>query len=344
MTTSMPRRWGIVLLVLAMMGWPLVFPEADIYFQVLGMACFYGMLAVAWNIFALTGGISLGHAAFFGLGAYGSALLCHYCHWPPYLTAPLGALLGAGYGLVWSVVFKSLRGPYLGLATLAAMEIPRVIVDNWDSLTFGSLGIVGIPSLPTLQMGGVEVAVGASLRAQYYFLLILMLLATALHRWAIQSRWGWALRAIRENETAAEMLGVAVERHRRQALLVSAYLTGLGGALYAHILGLIEPALVFSLHISALPLVFSIFGGRYQFFGPILGALTLYPLEQLMLQPRLPSGHAAIYGLMIMITIFFLPRGLAAWFGNRPSGLTAFLGGGRGASGPPALPSNKNFL
>jgi branched-chain amino acid transport system permease protein len=293
--------------------WPLILPEADLYYQVLGMACFYGVLAIAWNIYALSGAISLGHAAFFGLGAYGSALLNHYLQWSPALTIPLGALVGAAYGAVWGLSFKNLRGVYLGLATLASVEIPKVIIDNWGSFTFGSLGIVGIASLPAVRLGGWEMAWGSSLKAQYYLLLALLLLAAFLHRFSLFSRWGWALRAMRENETAAAMLGIDIWRYRCQALLVSSYATGICGALYAHLIGLIEPGLVFNLHISALPLVLSIFGGRFQVLGPILGALILYPLDQLVLQPWLPTGHAAVYGLVIILAIFFCPKGVTPW-------------------------------
>jgi branched-chain amino acid transport system permease protein len=306
-------RLVAVAVAIALAIWPLVFDEADFYYQIFGMACFYGVLAIAWNIYALSGAISLGHAAFFGLGAYGSALLCHYLQWSPIITIPLGALAGAAFGVLWGVFFRNLRGVYLGLATLASVEIPKVIIDNWGSLTFGSLGIVGIAGLPAISLAGLELAFGTSLKAQYYLLLLFLALAGLLHCYSLYSRWGWALRAIRENETAAAVAGVDIFRRRFQALLLSSYVTGLCGALYAHLLGLIEPALVFNLHISALPLVLSIFGGRFAVLGPVLGALVLYPLDQLVLQPRLPTGHAAVYGLVIILTIFFFPKGVATW-------------------------------
>ena len=89
------------------------------------------------------------------------------------------------------------------------------------------------------------------------------------------------------------------------------------GAVYAHLVGLLEPSLVFNLHISAMPLVLSIFGGRYQYYGPILGALILYPLDQLIFHPWLPAGHSALYGVVIMLTILFVPHGIAAWLQQR---------------------------
>jgi branched-chain amino acid transport system permease protein len=294
--------------------WPVLIPDASLYFLVFGMACFYATLAMAWNIYALTGQLSLGHAAFFGLGAYGAVLLEQYLHWPVYVCILMGGLAGAAYGVLWSLTFNRIRGPYFALATLASMEIPKVIIDNWDSFTSGSLGIVGISRLPAWVIGNLRIAWGEDLRAQYYLLLILMLLVGLIHQRTMSSKWGWRLRAIREEEQAAAMLGVNVWGGRFQALLLSSYLTSLCGGLYAHIVGLIEPALVFNLQLAAFPLVLTLFGGRFQFFGPVLGAFILYPLDQLILQPLLPQGHAAIYGLIIIMTIIFFPRGVAQWF------------------------------
>jgi branched-chain amino acid transport system permease protein len=293
--------------------WPLLIPDAPLYYQVFGMACLYGTLALAWDLYALSGSISLGHAAFFGLGAYGSALLSYYWHWSTFLTILLGPLASLGFALAWSLCFRRLRGVYLGLASLAAVEIPKVIIDNWDNLTFGSMGITGLARLPTLTFGGWQVDLGADLKAQYYLLLFLVLAAALLLRQVMASRWGWGLRALRENETAAAAVGIRVNRERTKALLGSAYLTGICGAFYVHLLGLVEPPLVFSLHISALPLIFGIFGGLGRFYGPVLGALILYPLEQLVFQPLFPRGHAGVYGLVIILTILFFPQGAAVW-------------------------------
>ena len=298
---------------LIMALWPLLFPDAPLYYQVFGVACLYGTLALAWNLYALSGAISLGHAAFFGLGAYGSALLNYYGHWSTVATILVGPLASLMFALLWAFFFRRLRGVYLGLASLAAVEIPKVVIDNWDSLTFGSMGMTGLSKLPTLSLGGWQVALGSDLKAQYYLLFFLVLLAALFLKQTMESRWGWALRALRENETAACAIGIAANRERTMALLGSAYLTGICGALYVHLLGLVEPPLVFSLHISALPLIFSIFGGRSRCYGPVLGALVLYPLEQLVFQPLFPRGHAGIYGVVIILTILFFPQGIAVW-------------------------------
>jgi branched-chain amino acid transport system permease protein len=302
------------LIILSLLGlWPFFVTNGAIYFRVFAMAFLYSALAFSWNLYALTGSISLGHAAFFGLGAYGSALANHYWALSPCVTIPLGGILGAAYGILWSAVFKKLRGPYFALATLASVEIPKVLIDNWESFTYGSLGLVGIASLPSFQVGDMVFDFGENLRSQYYLLFSSMLLIGWIHHKAIVSRWGWAIRAIREDEIAASSLGVNVFGVRFQALVVSAFFTGLCGAVYAHLIGLIEPPLVFNLHISALPLVLSIFGGRYQPYGPFLGALILYPLDQLLFHSWLPAGHAVVYGMVIVITILCFPQGIAAW-------------------------------
>jgi branched-chain amino acid transport system permease protein len=312
------KKAFLLLVALILLGGPLCFPRAELYFLVFSFACFYAILAMAWNIFALSGLLSLGHGAFFGLGAYAAVLLEQYWQLPVYPAILAGGLVGGLYGVLWGLAFKRLRGAYFALASLASLEIPRVIVDNWDSLTSGSLGLVGISRLPGLSLGAFSFPVGASLRAQYYFLFGCMVVVAIIHYRAIGSRWGWGLRAIRENEMAAGVLGVNVFGYRFLALGLSAFLTGVCGGLYAHLMGLIEPAMVFSLQVAAFPLVLSFFGGRFAVLGPICGALLLYPLDQLVLQPWLPQGHAAIYGLVIILTIFFFPQGLAPWLWHRP--------------------------
>lgn len=303
----------ILAVAAALIAWPVSFSGSGIHYRVLGMACFYGALALSWNIFALTGTISLGHAAFFGLGAYGSALACQYWHSSPYVTILAGGTIGSIYGFLWHLAFRKLRGAAFALATLASVEIPKVIIDNWDGLTSGSLGLVGIAGLPPMNLGGITFKLDEDLQAQYYFLLILALVVICIHVAAVSSRWGWAIRSVREDEIAASTLGVDVRGIRLRALCVSAFLTGLCGAVYAHVMGSIEPSLVFSLHFSALPLVLSIFGGRYQAFGPFVGALILYPADQLLFHSWLPAGHAVLYGLVMIVAILFLPHGIGEW-------------------------------
>jgi branched-chain amino acid transport system permease protein len=313
MVKPVRSQFVIPAIAFALMVWPLLISGSGLHYRVMGMACFYGALALSWNIFALTGAISLGHAAFFGLGAYGSALLSHYWHWSPHFTIFLGGAIGGIYGVVWHVTFRRLRGAAFALATLASVEIPKVIIDNWDSLTSGSLGLVGIASLTSAGLLSMGMESGEGLQTQYYLLLLGALVVACIHAGAVSSKWGWAIRAVREDEVAASTLGLNVPRIRLLTLSLSAFLTGLCGAVYAHLMGFIEPALVFSLHFSALPLMLSIFGGRYQAFGPFLGALIIYPVDQLMFHSWLPAGHGALYGLVMVFSILFFPHGIGEW-------------------------------
>jgi branched-chain amino acid transport system permease protein len=300
--------------LLVLIGWPMSGLSTDTHHRVLGLAFFHGALAVAWNLCALTGAVSLGHAAFFGLGAYAAGLAGHYWQLSPFLGILLGGLMGGLYACLWAVFFKDLRGARLALASLASVEIPKAIADNWDSLTGGSLGLVGIRTLPTLRLGTWEIAWGIDLKAQYFLLLAFMIGMAVVHSWSIRSRWGWAIRCVRENEQAAASLGVDVAAVRARSMVLSGFFAGVCGGLYAHLMGLIEPGLVFSLHLSAMPLVLCFFGGRYEIFGPLVGALILYPVDQLLLHSLLPVGHAGLYGLVIITSFFFFPRGIAAWF------------------------------
>jgi branched-chain amino acid transport system permease protein len=300
--------------LLVLIGWPLSGLSTDTHHRVLGMAFFYGALAVAWNLSALTGAVSLGHAAFFGLGAYAAGLAGQHWQLTPFLGILLGGALGGLYACLWAAFFKNLRGARFALASLASVEIPKAIADNWDALTGGSLGLVGIPSLPTLQLGTWRIAWGTDLKAQYFLLLAFMIAMAVVHSRSIRSRWAWAIRCVREDELAAASLGVDVAAVRARAMILSGFFAGLCGGLYAHLMGLIEPGLVFSLHLSAMPLVLSMFGGRYETCGPLLGALALYPMDQLLFHSLLPVGHAGLYGLVIIASFFFFPRGIAAWF------------------------------
>ncbi|SMC26609.1 amino acid/amide ABC transporter membrane protein 2, HAAT family [Desulfacinum hydrothermale DSM 13146] len=302
----------LVVVGLTLVLWPAGGWHTQLVCRVLGFAFLYATVTVAWNLVALSGLISLGHAAYFGLGAYAAALLDRHVGAQAPVTLAAAGLCAAAYGLVVAVAFQRLRAASYALATLASVEIPKVIADNWNSFTLGSLGLVGTRPLPAFSVAGMELDLAHNITAQYYGLMALLALACILHALAIHSRWGWALRAVREDERAAAVLGVNVFATRLGATVLSAALTGLCGGLYAHLMGMTEPALVFNLHISAMPLVFAMLGGRFRWYGPVLGALVLYGADQLFLHPWLPAGHAAIYGLVIMVMLLFLPKGLGS--------------------------------
>ena len=296
---------GFVFLLLL----PVIIRYNDYVLQIFTHAVILGALGLAWNILGISGSVSLGHAAFFGVGAYGSALLSLDLGLSPWLTIPLAGLLATGVAVIMGLFCLRLRGAYFALATLAFVEIPKVITDNWDSLTRGSLGLVGLPGLPSLRLGSHHFDIGASAVGSYYFVLSYGLLLVGLVALIFRSNLGLALHAIRQEEVVAEAVGIKVQLYRLLSILLSAFFTGIGGACYAHLIKYIEPGLVYGLHFSAIPMIFAICGGRFTVVGPLLAALVLYPLDQFIFHPLLPAGHEFLYGAIIILVILFMPSG-----------------------------------
>jgi len=280
------------------------------YLYLLGTALLFASLASAWNLLAFAGQISFGHAAYFGAGAYASALLAQRAGWSPWLgvlaAAAVGALVASPIGLMT----HRLGGAYLALATFAYAEGWRLIALNWTSLTEGGAGLIGIPALPALPIGlAVEFTRGRA--GGYYLALALLLVALTVFAGLRRSRVGLAWAAIREREPRAQLLGVTPTPYKLLAFVCSGALTGVGGALYAHAVRFLEPDLVFGRGLSILPLVMATFGGVHTLFGPTAGALLLYLTSELVLQPALPHLHQLPYALALILVVLALPRGLA---------------------------------
>ena len=307
---SLFAQAGLLLGSAILLVLPLLAGGNDYVLQVFTHALLLATLALAWNILGVSGSISLGHAAFFGVGAYTSALLSLDLGVSSWATIPMAGLSAMAVAVFLWLFCHRLRGAYFALATLAFVEIPRVLTDNWNGLTRGSLGLVGLPGLPALRLGSHHFDLGASPIGSYYFVLVYGLLLLAMVALIFRSNLGLALQAIREEETAAESLGIQVQRYRLLALLLSALFSGITGACYAHLIRYIEPGMVYGLHFSAIPVIFAICGGRFTILGPALAALVLYPLDQFLFHPLLPAGHEFLYGAVIILAILFLPSGI----------------------------------
>ena len=289
---------------------PVLVRHNDYILHVFTHALLFATMALAWNILGISGSISLGHAAFFGAGAYGSALLSLDLGLSPWFTIPLGGLIAVGIGLIMGLICMRLRGAYFALATLAFVEIPRVITDNWDEVTRGSIGLVRLPGLPSLHLGSWHFDIGSSVTASYYLVYIYALVLLCIVGFVFRSNLGLALQAVREEEIAAEAVGIRTNSLRLFSLLLSAFFTGVSGACYAHLVRYIGPELVYGIHFSAIPMIFAICGGRFTIIGPALAALILYPVDQFIFHPLLPSGHEFLYGVVLILTVLFMPAGL----------------------------------
>jgi len=305
------RGRSLFLFLLALLFLPLVPWFRDYILFVLTLAYLFATLAMSWTLLARAGQISLGHAAFFGLGAYGSALLVLRLHVNPLPAVILGAVLAALFAWLVGRTFFRFGGLYFALATFALNEVIKAIVSNFDSLTNGSQGLVGIPSFTSMAIGPLTVDFLHTRWPNYYVAWLLLFAVVWTTRWLMTARVGLAFAAIREQEVAAAALGVDLGLYKGRALLISAFFTGLCGAFYAHLIHFLNPNEVFNLSLSALPLVMSMFGGMTTISGPLIGALTLYLVDAFIFQPLFPFSHQMLYGIAIIGVLLFMPRGLS---------------------------------
>jgi branched-chain amino acid transport system permease protein len=288
---------------------PLLLGFDPYYLYVLGTAFLWAALARAWNLLAFAGQVSFGHAAYFGAGAYASALLAQRAEWHPWLGVGAAALVGAGVALPMGLTAHRLGGASLALATFAYAEGCRLVALNWTGLTGGGAGLIGIPPLPPLP--GVPLDPGRERAGHYYLALAVLLLALGCFAALRRTRVGLAWAAIREREQRAQLLGLAPTPYKLLAFACSGALTALGGALYAHAVRVVEPDLVFGRALSLLPLVMATFGGLHTLLGPVAGALVLYLGSEVLLQPVLPRLHQLPYAVALVLVVLCLPRGLA---------------------------------
>jgi len=253
-------------------------------------------LAGSWNLISgLTGYVSFGHVAFFGMGSYTAALLVAKGGWP-WLTASLaGGATACGLGLVIGYPCLRLKGPYFAIAMLGLNEVLRALVSYFEGFTGGGNGL----SLPTLD-ATVSVYYAMGLTAA-----VIIVLTYAI----ITSRFGLRLMTIREDEVAAEAMGIDTARHKLYAFLLSAIGPGIVGGLAARDQGYIEPTSVFPLATTITMIVMVLFGGKGTVWGPVLGAVLLFWLQEIV-WARFPYVHPLLFGAIIVVVVLLMPRGV----------------------------------
>ena len=267
--------------------------------QVMFRVALYAALALAWNLVGgYAGQLSLGHVAFFGVGAYGFTLLGSGAapKWFAVVLAAVAATILAA--IIGSIVFR-LRGPYFTLATIAVAEVLRLTARNLD-FTGGATGL-DTPALFT----------GRTFWKMFYFAAVALgVIAFLVNVWVSRSRFGYYLMAIREDEDTAAAVGIDSARKKLQALLISAFLTGLGGALYASAFQYIIPDNVLHIDISVQIAIITMLGGAGTLLGPIIGAVLLISASEIF-KNQFQEGHLLIYGVLIVVVVLFLPEGIA---------------------------------
>lgn len=270
---------------------------------------FYGFLGQAWNIVGgYAGQLSAGHAAYLGIGAYTAAVLSVEAGVTPWIGMFVGGALAAALGtIVGFLGFRfGLRGFYFVLLTVAFAEICRIIVANVEAVG-GAIGyyisFTGNPRQFQFQDN----------RAYYYIALAFMLVATGLVAWLQGRRFGLYLAAIREDESASEALGVNTFKYKMLAMMLSSFLTGVGGTFYAFYLFSLNPNTVFGVPLSVEIIIRPIVGGAGTVLGPILGSFILSPLAELarhyFAQGGWTGAHLIVYGALLIAVVLFLPDG-----------------------------------
>jgi len=292
---------GTGLLVLA----PLA--AVDSYFQhLLVIWMLFALMALSLNIIiGYLGELSFGHAAFFGLGAYASAMLTVQAGLPFWVGLIASPLIAGLFGLGIGYVSLRIKGPQFAILTLGFGAILHSIFINWVDFTNGPLGITRIPParIPLL---GIEIGGGT---AYYYLVLVFVLLAAYVCRALMRSRTGRAFIAIRENDTLAASLGVDVFRYKLLGFVVATAMVGVAGSLYAHYLKVITPGL-FTLHYMAPMVIMVIVGGKGTVVGPIIGALVYVGLLEVLRASG--SMRMLVFAVLLTLSVVFLPGGLAS--------------------------------
>lgn len=259
-------------------------------------------------IFGLTGILSVAQAAFWGLGAYAAALLSTDAGLPVFVGFLAGPALAALAGVLLGLPTLKLKSHYLTLATIGFAEVVRLVLMNWESVTHGPTGVREIPA-PTLP-GGLELA---SPRLYFYLSLALLLLAVVAVQRLRHSRLGRGLEAVRDDELAAAATGVSTTGLKVLAFAFAAALSGLSGALYAHLQRYISPD-AFGLDHTIQFLAMLMIGGRRSVPGAILGAVLLTYLPEGL--RFLQDWYMAIYGAGLLLILIFVPDGLAGALGR----------------------------
>ena len=290
----------------------------DVYVQnIIVLTLMYAALSQSWNVLGgYCGQISLGHAIYFGIGAYTTMLLYTKAGVLPWGGMAAGGVLAALVALALGYPTFRLAGHYFTIATIVIAEAAYLLVQNWE-WAGAALGIqlpFGPDSWTTFQF--------ARDKLPYIYFALFLACLTWLVTWKIEdSRWGYWWRAVKDNTPAAESLGVVVFRSKMAAAAVSAFFTAVGGAFYALFVSYIDPDSVMSFHFSLLMALPAVLGGIGTLWGPALGAAILIPVTELTRSYIGGSGRGTdliVYGALVMVIALARPQGLVSLFSRAP--------------------------
>ncbi len=290
-----------VALVAALIVFPWVFSSAYIL-RIVTVCMMYVMIALSLNLLTgFLGLMTLGQAAFWGIGAYTAAILATQMGWGMGMCMIASALMAGLLSLLVALPTMRLKGYFLTVVTLGFCEIVRLVEMNWMDLTRGPLGIAGIPSP---NFFGIDLS---SNRQIYYVMLVLVVVSAVIIFSIVHSRVGLAIMAIRDDDLAAASMGVNVVKYKIMVFLISTMMVGVAGAFYAHYISFIDPS-GFTTAASTDMLIMAIFGGLGSIPGTILGASILTILPETI--RAMAEYRNLVYGIIIVVLMMVKPDGI----------------------------------
>ncbi len=293
---------------------PLWLPLVGGYTALAARVLVLGLAAMALNLLlGFTGVLSFGHAAYFGLGAYGAGLTLKYLAASTPLAMLLGTLLGGIAGTLFGLLIVRRRGVYFAMVTIAFGQICYYIAYSWNDLTGGFDGLRGFEREP-LHFGLMSIDIASNGTLFYYFVLVMFAAAVGLMSFLLRSPFGRSLLAIRENERRARFLGIAVERHIWLSFSISCFFIAFAGTLYALLNDFADPmGLHYSL--SGELVIMAVMGGMRSFWGPLIGAAVFVVVQDYI--SSITVDWISFVGLIFVLVVIFFPRGLLGMLKNR---------------------------
>ena len=294
----LPSRIVVALFFIVLLGMPLV-SRNPYLIRVIILTSIFAILAASWDLLSgFTGQMNFGHALFFGVGAYTSALLNIHIHIPPWGSVPLGAVAAVLAGLVVGIPCLRLKGTYLALTTMAFPIILMGIVFALPDLTGGELGISGLQRI------------SSSLVGNYYIYIVTMLVLCSVMWKITDSHTGIIFHAIREDELAVKASGINTTRYKLLAFCLSGFFAGLSGGLYAHYMRIAGPSTL-EVSMSFSVVIWAVFGGLATIYGPIAAVFVLFPLLEFV--RFWPEYRTMIFAVVVLLILLYMPEGLIPW-------------------------------
>lgn len=263
----------------------------------------WSIIGMSWNLLGgFTGQVSFGHAAFFGIGAYSAGLIYLYLGISSWWGFVIGIPILVFFSIILGFIVLRLRGPFFALATLASGEVLRITVENLHDFTRGDEGIM------LTKRTWVE--------KDNYFLIIFLIFIFVFYfiKFIMRTKLGYYFLAIREDQDAAESMGIPTTLYKTISFTISGVFTGIAGAFYMNYMGYIDPKVVFALHdISIVTIMVVMVGGVATYWGPIIGSIIMIIFSELIRNLNIPgieAAHQTLFGILLILIIIFLPNGI----------------------------------